>query len=213
METTHLSPAMHIYARVQRQISAQRQKGVVLMIALIVLIAMTLAGLALWRSVDATNVIAGNLAFKESTLMSADRGLQAALVWLDSNRNALTDNNLTQGYTANALTTDPDWYGTSIWSNAVDVGTDAAGNRVQYLIHRLCRTTGPYNGEDGTGVSNSCSTSLSKTPVTNATVGSSLQIGASVYQTNPSVYYRITTRVLGPRNTTSVVQATVMVPV
>ncbi|WP_159105119.1 hypothetical protein [Methylobacillus glycogenes] len=49
--------------------------------------------------------------------------------------------------------------------------------------------------------------------MTNATVGSSLQIGASVYQTNPSVYYRITTRVQGPRNTISIVQATVMVPV
>lgn len=88
METTHLIPSISA--------PAQRQRGVVLLIALIVLIAMTLAGLALWRSVDATNVIAGNLAFKESTLMSADRGLQAALVWLDGNRNALGDNNLAQ---------------------------------------------------------------------------------------------------------------------
>lgn len=211
METTYLTSKMRV--NLQMRVSAVRQRGVVLIIALIVLIAMTLAGLALWRSVDATNVIAGNLAFKESTLMSADRGLQAALTWLDSNRNALADNNLAQGYTANTLTTEPDWYTNSIWSNAVDAGTDAAGNRVQYLIHRLCRSTGAYNGEDGSGQPNACSTSLSKSPVTNATIGSSLKIGASVYQTNPSVYYRITARVLGPRNTISVVQATVMVPV
>jgi len=189
------------------------QHGVVLMVALIVLIAMTLAGLALWRAVDAGNVIAGNLAFKQSATMSADRGLQAALVWLDNNRNALNDNNPSRGYFANTLITEPDWYSNAIWSNAVDLGTDAAGNRVQYLIHRLCRTTGAYNGEDGTGQPNSCSTSLSKAPVTNATLGSSLQIGAAVYQSSPSVYYRITARVLGPRNTVSIVQATVMVPV
>ena len=193
--------------------SAATQRGVVLMVALIVLIAMTLAALALWRAVDSGNVIAGNLAFKQSATMSADRGLQAALVWLDNNRNALNDNNLSQGYVANTLNTEPDWYSNAIWSNAVDVGTDAAGNRVQYLIHRLCRTTGAYNGEDGAGVTNSCSTSLSKAPATNATLGSSLQIGAAVYQSNPSVYYRITARVLGPRNTISIVQATVMVPV
>lgn len=193
--------------------TASRQQGVVLMVALIVLIAMTLAGLALWRAVDSGNVIAGNLAFKQSATMSADRGLQAALVWLDNNRNALADSDTAHGYIANTLSTEPDWYGNSIWSNAVDLGADAAGNRVQYLIHRLCRTTGAYNGEDGTGQANSCSTSLSKAPVTNATLGSSLQIGAAVYQSNPSIYYRITARVLGPRNTISIVQATVMVPV
>ncbi|MCB5188822.1 hypothetical protein LG200_12500 [Methylobacillus caricis] len=190
-----------------------RQRGVVLMVALVVLIAMTLAGLALWRAVDSGNVIAGNLAFKQSATMSADRGLQAALVWLDNNRNALHNNNLPHGYIANTLITEPDWYSNAIWNNAVDVGTDAASNRVQYLIHRLCTTTGAYNGEDGAGQVNNCSTSLSKSPATNANAGNGIGVDSPAYSTTPSVYYRITVRVLGPRNTTSIVQATVMVPV
>lgn len=193
--------------------SDMRQRGVVLMVALIVLIAMTLAGLALWRAVDSGNVIAGNLAFKQSATMSADRGLQAALVWLDSNRSALNDNNTAHGYIANTLTTEPDWYGNTVWSNAVDLGTDAASNRVQYLIHRLCTTTGAYNGQDGAGQTNNCSTSLSKSPATNASNGNELGVDSPAYSVTPSVYYRITVRVLGPRNTTSIVQATVMVPV
>lgn len=189
------------------------QQGVVLVVALVVLIAMTLAGLALWRSVDITNVIAGNLAFKQSSIMSSDRGIQAAVVWLDGNRLSLSDNNLTQGYVANTLTTDPDWFSNDAWSNAVNLQADAAGNRVQYLIHRLCRTTGPYNGVDGSGQPNNCSTSQSKAPATNINSGGNAGNEGVNLAVSPSVYYRVTIRVLGPRNTISIVQSTVMIPV
>ncbi len=189
------------------------QQGVVLVVALVVLIAMTLAGLALWRSVDATNVIAGNLAFKQSSIMSSDRGIQSAVVWLENNRLTLTDNNLTQGYVANTLTTDPDWFSNTAWSNAVSLQADAAGNRVQYLIHRLCRTTGPYNGTDGSGQVNNCSSSQSKAPATNVNTGGNAGNEGLNYAMLPRIYYRITVRVLGPRNTISIVQSTVMIPV
>lgn len=189
------------------------QQGVVLVVALVVLIAMTLAGLALWRSVDATNVIAGNLAFKQSSIMSSDRGIQSAVVWLENNRLTLTDNNLTQGYVANTLTTDPDWFSNAAWGNAVSLQADAAGNRVQYLIHRLCRTTGPYNGTDGSGQVNNCSSSQSKAPATNVNTGGNAGNEGLNYAMLPRIYYRITVRVLGPRNTISIVQSTVMIPV
>ena len=48
-----------------------RQAGAVLIIALFVLIAMTLSALSLMRSVNTTNLIAGNLAFHESAVLSA----------------------------------------------------------------------------------------------------------------------------------------------
>ncbi len=41
-----------------------RQGGAILFIALIVLVAMTLAGIAMWRSVDTALGIAGNMAFR-----------------------------------------------------------------------------------------------------------------------------------------------------
>ena len=45
-----------------------KQRGVVLFIALIALVAMSLAAVALVRSVDTATIIAGNLAFKQSEL-------------------------------------------------------------------------------------------------------------------------------------------------
>jgi len=51
------------------------QQGIVLPITLIVLVAMTLAGIALLRSIDTSSIIAGNLAFKQSATASGDAGI------------------------------------------------------------------------------------------------------------------------------------------
>ena len=61
-----------------------RQRGVSLVIALIALIAMTLAGLALIRAVDTTNLISGNLAFRQATLHTTDVGVETAFATLDT---------------------------------------------------------------------------------------------------------------------------------
>jgi type IV pilus assembly protein PilX len=194
--------------------SSHSQRGVVLFISLIILIAMTLAGIALVRSVDTGNLISGNLAFKQSSLLSSDRGIQAAFTWLNTNRTSLSNSNLGQGYYSSIQGGDPDWFAEDIWANAVTVGTaDSAGNTVQYVVHRLCtQPDTTYNGTNA-GVANQCSTSDASNIVSNAASGGSMQIGASVFQSNPMVYYRITSRVKGPRNTISIAQATVMIPV
>ncbi|WP_460535531.1 pilus assembly PilX family protein [Chitinimonas naiadis] len=49
-----------------------------LLIALIALVALTLTGLSLVRSISSTNEIAGNIAFRQSTIHSSDRALDAA---------------------------------------------------------------------------------------------------------------------------------------
>jgi type IV pilus assembly protein PilX len=190
------------------------QQGVVLFISLIMLVAMTLAAIGMIRSVDTGNLVSGNMAFKQSSVLAGDRGIQEGFNWLNSNIANLSTSNLAVGYFSSIQGGDPNWFAEDIWQNAMTVtGVDAAGNRVQYIIHRLCtQPDTPYNGING-GVANQCATSLSTTPSNNAAVGTSVKLGSSVYQTNPMVYYRITSRVLGPRNTVSVVQATVMVPV
>ena len=191
-----------------------KQQGVVLFIALIILLAMTMAGIAMVRSIDTGNLVAGNLAFKQSSLMAADRGIQAGFTWLNSNIASLSNTNTGRGYFSSITSVEPNWYADTAWTNAVTVGTtDAAGNTVQYVIHRLCtQPNTAYNGQNS-GVDNQCATSQSNAPTSNASAGSSMQVGASVYQLNPMVYYRITARVIGPRNTVSVAQATVMIPV
>ena len=57
---------------------ARAQRGVVLFIALIVLVAMSLAGIALMRSVDTNVLVAGNLAFRQTNTMYGDVGVEAA---------------------------------------------------------------------------------------------------------------------------------------
>ena len=73
------------------QRSPARQQGVVLFIALIVLVAMSLAGVAMVRSVDTSLGIAGNLAFKQSTIQGSDLGRDHARRHRPSRRHQACD--------------------------------------------------------------------------------------------------------------------------
>lgn len=188
-----------------------RARGAVLFIALIVLVAMTLAGIAIMRSVDTATLIAGNLAFKQGTVQSADNGIEAAYQWLLANRGSLSTTNTGQGYTS-ALA-NPTWNNPATWASAVTVGTDPAGNTISYLIHRMCNCPNTlYNGNCAAGEANSCALD---NPATGAppppAQGDSFAIGSPGYLQDPRVYYRITVRSQGPRNTASYVQAMVAV--
>jgi Tfp pilus assembly protein PilX len=78
------------------------ERGVVLLVALIILVALTLAGVALIRSVDTANIIAGNLSFRESAVHAGERSTQTAINWLELNNTTgnitLHSNNAANGY-------------------------------------------------------------------------------------------------------------------
>lgn len=65
-----------------------RQRGVVLFFTLIALLAMSLAAVALIRSVDTSTLIAGNMAFKQSATTSGDGGVESAITWLTATQAA-----------------------------------------------------------------------------------------------------------------------------
>lgn len=56
----------------------RRQRGTALFVALIMLVAMSIAAVSLVRSVDTTVVVTGNLAFQQTALQVADYGIEAA---------------------------------------------------------------------------------------------------------------------------------------
>jgi hypothetical protein len=56
-----------------------RQRGVVLFIALIAMVVLTLAGVALIRSVDTTGSVAGNIAFREAAMAATNLSLEKAV--------------------------------------------------------------------------------------------------------------------------------------
>lgn len=193
----------------------RQQKGMSLFIALIVLVAMTLAGIALVRSMDTTTVISGNLAFRQSTLSATDQGVNAAYLWLMSKvgTSSLNSSDTSSGYYSSKLDPEPDWKDPATWSglNTVTLATDAADNTTTYIIHRMCtQPNTAYNGSNG-GVANQCSIAISTS--TGVCPGGSQSIGNYCFDANASgVYYRVTARTVGPRNASSIVQAMLLIP-
>ena len=192
------------------QRSFRRQRGIVLLIALTVLVAMSLAGVALMRSVDNTVVIAGNVSFKQASLQVADRGSNDAWSWLQSQNIAipptLQDDNANAGYFSARPPSEPDWFDDATWTDAVTTNgglPDATGNTVQYLIHRMCQQPGLQYGEGN----QSCALYY---PPSTALSSGSKAVGTPVFNGTPQVYYRITTRVLGPRNNVTITQSSVV---
>ena len=91
-----------------RQAQRKRQTGISLVIALMVLVALTLTGVALIRSMDTTNLVAGNLSFKQATVHGADQGIESAIAWLTANNGTgLLDADIANGfYTASTIGND-----------------------------------------------------------------------------------------------------------
>ena len=57
----------------------RQQRGVVLFVALIAMVVMSLAGVALIRSVDTTGSVAGNLAFREASIPAVNMAVEEAV--------------------------------------------------------------------------------------------------------------------------------------
>ncbi len=191
----------------QRLALYSHQRGVVLFIALIVLLAMTLAGIGLMRSVTIGNMVAGNLAFKMATINAAEPAIQQAFTYLQSKAGTayLNTDHVNEGYFSSqgAIT---DWANSSAWANAYPATpvADAAGNEVSVLIHRMCVQGGvAYNA-----ATNQCALSISNTQGS----GNSMGIPPRVYNSKPMIYFRVTARVRGPRNTQSFIQSLVLMP-
>ncbi|MFM2055228.1 MAG: hypothetical protein RL456_3265 [Pseudomonadota bacterium] len=66
---------------------ARAQRGASLLFAMMTVVALSLAAVALIRSVDTGTTILGNLSFKQDTLLAADRGTRLAVDWILSELN------------------------------------------------------------------------------------------------------------------------------
>lgn len=184
------------------------QQGVVLLVALIVLVAITVAGIAMMRSVDTATLVTGNLAFEESATHAADQGIEAAMTMLDAKRtaSALDGNDAAAGYFATLVlgdspdrTTNQSWqefWDSKLAAVAVKLPDEPFGNKIYYVVQRECPKTLPP------GAGNPC---VSSPAVTKAS-GNSEEAGEIELQAASQVYYRITVRVSGPRRTESYVQ-------
>ncbi len=181
-----------------------RQRGVILVVSLVVLVAMMLGAVALIRSVETSNVIAGNLAFQQGTLNAGDSGVASAVAQLQgAGAAALLADAANKTYYATMRASDANGQLSDVAFNAANPGATPAAldwsavpvaqtvdsdYEVKIVVDRLCRA-------DGVCVTDP------PDPCYTQTVGFSC--GGT-----PATHYRATVRVAGPRNTVSVTQAT-----
>jgi type IV pilus assembly protein PilX len=200
--------------------SPRREHGVVLFIALIVMVAMSLAAIALIRSVDTTNAIVGNLAFRMASILPANASIEQAASALfsdadigdivhipDKTINVPAENYyacrqglpLCGGSAEDARGVPAVLQKSSTASalskqfDANETATTAINTHVTYLIERMCTKPGaPTTGN--------CDLVPPKGNPGD-TLGDANFGGISV------PFYRVTVRVDGPQNTASFVQA------
>ena len=196
-----------------------KQTGVVLFLAMIALVVMSLAAVALIRSVDTNSMITGNLAYKQTAAISSSYGIESMVDTLGPMPLAYGNaNDPANGYYAlcsnfdggstdrcsgNNLTADASWVPGTRSSLAtgtgMTAGRDAYGNTIQYIVERMCHQVGvPTKAaclQAGSDLDNSSKNALNE-PVAGAPkTASELPL------------YRVTVRIAGPKNTISYVQA------
>ncbi|MFZ2542237.1 MAG: hypothetical protein WAW75_10780 [Gallionella sp.] len=198
---------------------ALKQRGVVLFFALIALVVMSLAAVALIRSVDTSTLIAGNLAFKQTATASGDAGIEAAMGWLAVTQTAnnainilndpshhlnITDLAARPGYHSSVdpaliLTAEATWDDV----NNVVMAEDGSGNTVRYIIQRMCRNANlPIQTAE-------ClfSSAVQDNNGQNIPLPQDVCLGAGCPVAGQTPQIRITSRTSGQKNTVSYVQA------
>lgn len=117
-----------------------KQRGVVLFVALIVLVAMSLAGVSMMRTVDTGTQVAGNLASRQSAANAADAHFETALGQIVAMvANGSSRSGGAAGYSTVAMGAPVEERN---WDAAQDMGVDPkTGSHVEILIDRLCSVT------------------------------------------------------------------------
>ena len=166
-------------------------------VALVVLIVMTLAGLAMLRQMSSGVSIAGNIAFKPGATAVADAGIEAGRAWVVTATSAQREidapaNGYYATWAGNVDPTSAAW--TPMWNAVPDTLVTNSGN-VRFIVQRLCAITGPSFGG-----AQQCSDSVT------GEAGTSKGGEITAFTRTPRPFYRVTARVVGPRNTVSYTQ-------
>jgi type IV pilus assembly protein PilX len=191
---------------------------VVLFLAMIALVVMSLAAVALIRSVDTNSMITGNLTYKQTAAISSSYGIESmadiigpqSLSYGNANDAAngyyavctTFDGGSTDRCSGNNLTADASWVpgtSSSLATTGVAAGKDAYGNTIQYIVERMCHTAGaPSNAaclQAGVDLDNNTKKVLNEPNAGAPEVATDLPL------------YRVTVRIAGPKNTVSYIQA------
>jgi type IV pilus assembly protein PilX len=192
----------------------RKQRGLVVFIAMLVMLALALAGIALMRSTDTTTAVSGNLVLKHAAISAVDRGIEQTIhaLWEVAPTPDRTQHNAAQNYYAcvrgaaggclgpgtvvpkipDLLKSSGGCSGTGLTAGLV--ANDAAGNTSCFVIERMCLNAGPAVGSN-------CNLSTSSFGADPGTIHYTGLVRPG------DAFYRVTVRVEGPRNTVTYAQS------
>ncbi|MDQ6619933.1 MAG: hypothetical protein M3Z31_09585 [Pseudomonadota bacterium] len=186
-----------------------RESGIVLIIALVVMVALSFAGVALVRSVETTTAVVGNLAFRQAAISPANLAVETATaaLFVDASKNGV------------ALITDKtqDMPAQNYFASR-QAGEDVRGVPLQlqkkqnYTLPRVLYADAQQYFEVRYMIERSCSAAGPATPgncdMMPPKQGAGTTVGDTAPPTLPQIaFYRLTVRVDGPQNTTAFLQA------
>lgn len=189
-----------------------RQRGVVLIFSLIILLILAIGAVALLRSMNSSLLSAGNLAFHRDLVNQGEQAVANVMTEFKTGGAPLlgltTADNIPANYKSTALPTNPQGVPTALLGNDLTFGAvglpanDIPGATpdvvIRYVVDRLCTLTGVAS-------------------INNCVQSSGLPTGGTANRNTavapPSAtVYRLSVRVTGPRNTQAFLQTTFTVP-
>jgi len=207
-----------------RRAALRVQRGVSLLFALLALAAISLAAVALVRSVDSGTLVIGNLGFKQDATGAADRATEAARQWLMAAGRDLTVDDPSEGYYATSqdgldptgrLTSTNNRMAVVNWGDSDSCDCVAAETclsctrtpspeatynsvRARFLITRLCPSSGAVTA------SNACAQPAT-TALSQGKNRGDVRVGTEARPSEAAQvpYYRIIVRTVGGRGTVS----------
>jgi type IV pilus assembly protein PilX len=191
--------------------SRARQRGVVLIFALIALLIIAIGAVALLRSVDSSLLSSGNLAFHRDLVNQAEQAVSTVMTGFKTN--VIPPSGLTStsspasNYSASVLPTNPQGVPLALLDNTAfglvgSAANDLAGAtpdiKIRYIIDRMCTSTGGASSPN-------CVQS------TGLPTGGTANRNTAVAPPSATVY-RVSVRVDGPRKTQAFLQTTFTKP-
>jgi len=185
------------------------QRGVIVLFTMIAVVLLLIGSVALVRSFDTAQTLAGNMAFKRDLMNQAERGIARALASVspagalefDSVRQA---DSTADNYSATTLPSNSHGIPSILideaaWQASGMTGTDivdgSAGIQIRYVIDRMCSAG---------GMSTAANCAISSLNIDKNGTNWVRRAGGGMLPV-----YRISVRVTGPRNTQTYVQSTV----
>lgn len=185
------------------------ERGVALPVMLVMLTVILLSSVYLLKASTSSTLMTSNLAYDASLSRAVDLGLLTGFQWLKttaaSNKPGLDTSDADNAYVANYDTTQAT-ASSGFWTGSKTL--DEGGNRIEYVIHRMCAFSGAYNKP-----TNSCMQTAPNTSIVNNTValGDSLASDSVSLAGAPQVHYIVTARIFGVRGGNVVNQVVVMI--